>query len=168
VRSLSKELKGNYKMSVTFRQATQQNINRAIEKAKALKPHVLVKGFNDFVVYGSKGDRYSVKFSGKGEDFTAHCTCKASERELVCYHIASCAPIYKQQVSERASARVCAGCGADSEQDDTCTCVAMLAVEPNPVMCKVCNEAEEEINGLCKPCMDAKVREDFTDLFGSL
>lgn len=153
-------------MSVTFRQATKANIDRAIAKAQQAKPRIIVQGFNDFLVIGSKGDRYNVKFSGKGEDFTAHCQCRANLENLVCYHTCAAASVYKLQVIAGAAERTCPGCGANEDLGDTCTCVATLAVEAAPAVCRTCHEAEAEIDGLCPSCMDAKVREDFADIFG--
>jgi hypothetical protein len=172
-------------MSVTYKQATKANINRAIAKAQQIKPRVQVNGFNDFTVTGSKGDAYSVKFSGKGEDFTAHCTCKGSERELVCYHTASAAPIYKMQIIARAAERTCPGCGANSDLEEVCICAqpvenCKICDRPaefdgyctghslfEPEACIVCNSTIAVMSdGECEDCHAQAVREAEMDLFG--
>jgi len=87
----------------------KQQIEKAVAKAKAVKPRVKVLGYSHFEVVGAKGDSYTVTFKkadgGKGVE--GNCTCQAGRKSRsVCYHIAACAGIAKQQVMERASARL--------------------------------------------------------------
>jgi hypothetical protein len=65
-------------------------LNRAIEKAKKLRPKVKFDHFGRYRVSGSKGGFYTVicKKSDNGYK-TIECTCKGAEKGLVCYHAVS-------------------------------------------------------------------------------
>lgn len=88
-------------MSAIYSKLNKVAITKAVNKARDTKPRVHIDGFNSFTVSGSKGDSYHVSFTGKGETFGGDCTCPASKKNNVCYHLAAAAPIYKQQVAER-------------------------------------------------------------------
>lgn len=162
-------------MSATFNHIKPASMERAIAKARQLKPRVHVNGFNDFTVSGSKGDSYSVKFTGKGLDFTAHCTCTGSQNGNACYHSAAAAPIMKLQTLERAAekaaAATCGECGtAVPAGCDLCTpCYDILLacgqIEAPQPACQDCGGSvdviylQKEGKHVCVDCMTA-------DLFG--
>jgi hypothetical protein len=64
----------------------RQQLERAIEKAKKIRPKVHFINFGHYQVSGSKG-YYTVicKKSDNGYKLV-ECTCKGAERGLVCYH----------------------------------------------------------------------------------
>lgn len=64
----------------------KQQLERAIEKAKKIRPKVHFVTFGHYQVSGSKG-YYTVicKKSDNGYK-TVQCTCKGADRGLVCYH----------------------------------------------------------------------------------
>ena len=92
-------------MSAMYSKLDKKSVEKAISKAKEVKPLVKVLGFNQFQVAGSKpGEMYCVSFMGRGETFSAVCSCKANASGgKVCYHVAAAANLYKQQVVDRAA-----------------------------------------------------------------
>ncbi len=62
-------------------------LERAIAKAKKLRPFVKFDHFGRYRVSGSKGGYYTVicKKSNNGYK-TVECSCKGGERDLVCFH----------------------------------------------------------------------------------
>jgi hypothetical protein len=67
----------------------RQQLERAIEKAKKIRPKVCFVTFGQYQVSGSKG-YYTVicKKSDNGYKLV-NCTCKGAEKGLVCYHSAA-------------------------------------------------------------------------------
>lgn len=68
----------------------KEQLERAIEKAKKMRPSVKFDHFGRYRVSGSKGGYYTVicKKSDNGYK-TIACTCKGAEKGLVCYHAVS-------------------------------------------------------------------------------
>ncbi len=65
-------------------------LEKAIAKAKKIRPRVEFDCFGRYRVSGSKGGFYTVicKKSDNGYK-TVECTCKGAERGLACYHAAA-------------------------------------------------------------------------------
>jgi hypothetical protein len=64
---------------------TKENIEKAIEKARATKPKVRVIEFRRYAVTNkTTGANYEVKFYKIGNQKFADCTCPATK---ICYHI---------------------------------------------------------------------------------
>lgn len=65
-------------------------LEKAIAKAKQIRPRVEFDRFGRYRVSGSKGGSYTVicKRSDNGHK-TVECTCKGAEKGLVCYHSAA-------------------------------------------------------------------------------
>lgn len=149
-------------MSATFNQINQASLARAIKKARQIKPRVHVNGFNDFTVAGSGGNKYSVKFTGKGLDFTAHCACTGSLNGSICYHAASAAPVYKLQVTERAAqTALCGECSvevpAGCDLCDSCH-DGLLAAGQIGTFCFECNLLPAmENSSLCSRCNELDI-----------
>jgi hypothetical protein len=80
-------------------------LEKAIEKAKKIRPRVKFDCFGRYRVSGSRGGYYTVicKRSGNGYK-TVECTCKASERGLVCYHAASALSLHVGLARQRQTA----------------------------------------------------------------
>jgi hypothetical protein len=80
-------------------------LERAIEKAKKIRPRVEFDCFGRYRVSGSKGGYYVVvcKRSGNGYK-TVECACKASERGLVCYHAAAALSLHVGLARQRQTA----------------------------------------------------------------
>jgi hypothetical protein len=78
---------------------TIENTQRAIERCKQLKPKVRFIKDRLFIVYSANNSNvYHVRFNVQnGEKFGA-CECKASEKDIICYHIVAGATvnIYRQ------------------------------------------------------------------------
>jgi hypothetical protein len=66
-----------------------EQLEKAIAKAKKLRPRVEFDSFGRYRVSGSKG--YYTVICRKDERGykTVECTCKGAERGLVCYHSAA-------------------------------------------------------------------------------
>ena len=78
---------------------TKENTQRAIERCKQLKPKVRFVEDRVFTVHSANNSNvYTVRFNVENGKKLRQCECKASERNLVCYHIAaaSAANIYRQ------------------------------------------------------------------------
>jgi hypothetical protein len=68
----------------------KEQLEKAILRAKKIKPLVKMIEFGKYAVRGSKGDIYTVKFSRNslGEK-VVECDCRGGERGLVCFHSAA-------------------------------------------------------------------------------
>ena len=67
---------------------TTENIQKAIERCKQLKPKVRFVKDRLYVVYSANNSNvYHVKFDVQNGERLGQCECKASERGLVCYHL---------------------------------------------------------------------------------
>lgn len=78
---------------------TEQNTTRAIERCKQLKPRVHFVTDRVFEVSSARNTNvYTVRLDVQNGEKLAECNCKASERNLVCYHIiaGATANIYRQ------------------------------------------------------------------------
>jgi hypothetical protein len=68
----------------------KQQLERAIEKAKKLRPTVKFDHFGRYRVSGSKGGFYTVLCRKSDNGYkTVACTCKGAEKGLVCFHAAA-------------------------------------------------------------------------------
>jgi hypothetical protein len=62
-------------------------LEKAIEKAKKIRPTVKFDHFGRYRVSGSKGGFYTVLCRKSDNGYkTVACTCKGAEKGLVCYH----------------------------------------------------------------------------------
>lgn len=78
---------------------TKENTQKAIERCRQLKPKVRFIADRTFAVKSANnGNVYTVRFNVENGKKLGLCECKASERGLVCYHIAGAAQvnIYRQ------------------------------------------------------------------------
>ena len=67
----------------------KSQLQRAIAKAKQIRPKVHFVTFGHYQVSGSKG-YYTVICKKSDNGFkTVECTCKAGDQNLVCYHAVS-------------------------------------------------------------------------------
>ncbi len=67
-----------------------EQLEKAIAKAKKIRPRVEFGGFGSYRVSGSKGDYYTVICRKDERGYkTVDCTCKGAERGLACYHAAA-------------------------------------------------------------------------------
>src|SRR5436305_15200419 len=95
-------------MSIIITQENKIAWEKAIAKAKQVKPRVQVVGFGQFDVTGSKGETYHVTFTrNESGEFEVSCSCKGHTGGIPkpCYHCPQCGSIFKLQVRERAAAR---------------------------------------------------------------
>jgi len=82
---------------------TAENVAKAIERCKQLKPKVRFIKDRLFVVYSANNSNvYHVSFEVKDGQKFGQCQCKASEKGLVCYHIVAgaTANIYRQSLKQ--------------------------------------------------------------------
>ncbi len=82
-----------------------QQLEKAIEKAKKLRPRVEFDRFGRYRVSGSKGGYYTV-VCGKDErgQKVVECGCKGAERGLICYHAASALSLHVGLARQRQTA----------------------------------------------------------------
>lgn len=74
---------------------SREQMARAIERAKKLKPFVRVRGFRWYEVKSSTNESvYTVHFYKVGRQRLGECNCKAGERGLICYHLAGAAAVH--------------------------------------------------------------------------
>lgn len=65
----------------------RKQLEKAIEKAKQIRPRVKFDCFGRYRVSGSKGGYYTVICRRDERGVKAiQCTCKAGDRGLVCFH----------------------------------------------------------------------------------
>lgn len=68
----------------------KDQLERAITKAKKVRPRVKFGGFGYYRVSGSQGGFYTVLCRRSNNGYkTVDCTCKGGEKGLVCYHAAA-------------------------------------------------------------------------------
>lgn len=102
-----------------YNQADRKSVERAIAKAKSVKPLARINGYGSFSVAGSKpGQRYEVRFEfNRLAELVVSCSCSAGLKGAVCYHAAATAGIFKGQWTEKKRAAQAAppvsycGCG---------------------------------------------------------
>lgn len=68
----------------------KMQLEKAIAKAKQIRPKVKFDHFGRYRVSGSKGGYYTVICKKSDNDYKlVECTCKGGTRGLVCYHAAA-------------------------------------------------------------------------------
>jgi hypothetical protein len=84
---------------------TATAIEKAITKARIVKPRVRVNCFGSYTVTNkTTGATYTVTCEKRGGKRLASCTCKAGELGRACYHIASAVSAHIQLAAERQAA----------------------------------------------------------------
>ncbi len=80
----------------------KKQLEKAILRAKKIKPLVKMIEFGKYAVRGSKGDIYTVKFSknSHGEKII-ECSCPGGQKNLVCFHSAACLELHGMIVKRR-------------------------------------------------------------------
>ena len=74
---------------------SQEQMAKAIQRARRLKPFVRVRGFRWYEVKSSNGDAvYTIHFYKQGGHRFGECNCKGGERGLICYHLAGAAAVH--------------------------------------------------------------------------
>lgn len=100
---MTNQLKGRNKKMFILKDKTQ--LEKAIAKAKMIRPRVEFDHFGRYRVSGSKGGFYTVvcKKSDNGYK-TVDCTCKGGEKGLVCYHAVSALSLHIGLAKQRQTA----------------------------------------------------------------
>jgi uncharacterized protein YjhX (UPF0386 family) len=79
-------------------------MQKAIDKARTVKPLVRVVNFGSYTVTNKQtGATYSVTCEKRNGERFADCTCKAGARGLRCYHVAAAAGCHIVLAAERAT-----------------------------------------------------------------
>ncbi len=82
-------------------------LEKAIAKAKTIRPQVKFDCFGRYRVSGSKGGFYTVICKKSDNGFkTISCTCKGAEKGLVCYHAVSALSLHIGLAKQRQTATV--------------------------------------------------------------
>ena len=69
---------------------SEKQIERAVTKARAVKPRVRILGFGLYEVRGAKGNAYQVRCKRDNQGYkTVGCNCQAGANGQVCYHAAA-------------------------------------------------------------------------------
>ena len=95
---------------LVYSKANKASIDRAVAKARKVKPLVRVLGFGHFQVKGSKGTFYEVKFSKNNTEFVVECGCDGNKDHNACYHAAAVSTAYKLQVNQKFLESLCQTC----------------------------------------------------------
>ncbi len=83
---------------------TAEAMQKAIDKARAVKPLVRIVNFGSYTVTNKQtGATYSVTCEKRNGERIADCDCKAGARGLRCYHVAAAAGCHIILASERAT-----------------------------------------------------------------
>ena len=84
-------------------QLSYQRMQKAIAKARTVKPFVHVEKFGSYTVRNKQtGASYLVMCEKRNGKPFAVCSCKAGQQGFLCYHVASAAAIHIQLAAERA------------------------------------------------------------------
>jgi hypothetical protein len=68
---------------------SQETIQKAIERARTIKPFVRAIHFGRYEVSGSKGGFYTVQCFRNNGQKVVDCTCKAGQAGKPCFHSAA-------------------------------------------------------------------------------
>jgi hypothetical protein len=83
---------------------SKEQMARAIQRARKLKPFVRVRGFRWYEIKSSKGDSiYTIHFYKRGRQKLGECNCKAGEQGYICYHLAGAAAVHLGIAAMRSS-----------------------------------------------------------------
>ena len=79
-----------------------ERLSTAIKKARTVKPFVRIDTFGSYSVTNRQtGATYNVVCLKRDGQRFGHCTCKAGERGMACYHLAAAAGAHVQLAAER-------------------------------------------------------------------
>jgi hypothetical protein len=80
-------------------------LEKAISKAKQIRPRVEFDAFGRYRVSGSKGGFYTVICKKSENNYkTVECGCRGGERGLVCYHAAAALSLHVGLARQRQTA----------------------------------------------------------------
>jgi len=83
---------------------TATAIEKAINKARTVKPRVRVNCFGSYTVTNKRtGATYTVTCEKRDGKRFASCTCRAGELGRACYHLAAAVAAHIQLATEQAS-----------------------------------------------------------------
>ena len=83
---------------------TAEAMQKAIDKARAVKPRVRVVCFGSYIVTNKQtGASYTVTCEKRNGERFADCDCKAGARGQRCYHVAAAAGAHIQLAAQRAT-----------------------------------------------------------------
>lgn len=83
---------------------TATAIEKAINKARTVKPRVRVNCFGSYTVTNkTTGASYTVECLKRDGKRFAHCSCEAGKRGRACYHVAAAVAAHIQLATEQAS-----------------------------------------------------------------
>jgi len=83
---------------------TVEAMEKAINKARTVKPFVRVNRFGSYTVTNKQtGATYTVECMKREGKRFASCSCKAGERGNACYHVAAAVAAHIQLAAEAAS-----------------------------------------------------------------
>ena len=83
----------------------KSQLEKAITRAKQIRPRVEFDAFGRYRVSGSKGGYYIVICKKSDNNYRlVECTCKAAERGLVCFHAAAALALHTGLARQRQTA----------------------------------------------------------------
>ncbi len=78
-------------------------IEKAIKKARTVKPRVRVNCFGSYTVTNKRtGATYTVECLKQDGKRFAHCSCRAGELGRACYHVAAAVGVHMVLAADRA------------------------------------------------------------------
>lgn len=80
---------------------SKEQIQRAIERAKARHTRVSFRAFGEYIVRGSARD-YTVRCERRGSHKVVDCECVAGQHGTPCYHAASALSLHIGLAGQRA------------------------------------------------------------------
>jgi hypothetical protein len=73
---------------------SKEQLARAIERAKARHPRVMVKRFGEYQVTGAAGNLYTVRCRRRGNVKVVDCECVAGQFGSPCFHAMAAAAVH--------------------------------------------------------------------------
>jgi hypothetical protein len=83
---------------------SREQVQKAIERAKARHPRVTVKKFGEYQVTGSGGNLYTVRCERRGSVKVVDCECVAGQFGTPCFHAMAAASVHIGLASMRRAA----------------------------------------------------------------
>ncbi|MCY7348713.1 MAG: hypothetical protein LH614_21185 [Pyrinomonadaceae bacterium] len=82
---------------------SKTQLEKAIAKARKVKPIVKMIAFGVYAVKGSNGNSYTVKMERIGNEKRISCDCKGGERGLICHHGTAALELHSTLAKHRAA-----------------------------------------------------------------
>jgi len=94
----------NKRKEIMFILEDKAKLEKAIAKARKIKPLVRMITFGIYLVRGTSGNSYTVKMERISDEKRIFCDCKGGERDFICYHACAALELHSTVAKHRQTA----------------------------------------------------------------